>query len=331
MPALVPSPAAQRAPLPPCAAMPPAAAAAAAAGAAPRKLRILCLHGYVQSAAVFRERTGSLRKALKAVAEFDFVEAPHDASGAFPESSGARDADADAGAAGADAAAHGAAAPAEARGWWSAGENAAAASSAAGWTRPSVSRCAVGYDASLAALRTTLAERGPYDGVLGFSQGAAMAALLLAAEPSCARFAILIAGFIAHDDALAGAMAAAAPLPHAVLSVSGESDALVEPARVRALAACFAGPSVRCAQRTRAACVLLAGMRACVLRACVLRACVRCMAHPRIRRCSFADAPPRSAFASQEFYAHLGGHGVPSNAAFRAVARAFLSAQASPV
>jgi hypothetical protein len=60
---------------------PPASTGAACcdAGGCPiagRKLRILCLHGYLQNSEVFRTRIGSLRKALKSRAEFVFVDAP---------------------------------------------------------------------------------------------------------------------------------------------------------------------------------------------------------------------------------------------------------------
>ncbi len=294
-----------------------AAATSTAAAAAPRKLRLLCLHGYVQSGALFRERTGSLRKALKSVAEFEFVDAPHDASGAFPETSapsaadggegeggaaaaagggaGAEEGDAGGSAAAASAASSraacdGTASVADARGWWSSGENApasaatSAAATSAAWVRPSLSRAALGADVSLQHLRDVIATRGPFDGLLGFSQGAAMAGLLLAVDPSCARFAILIAGFVPMDESLRGLygnaddsadVAPASRLPHAVLSVSGEGDALVPPARVRQLAGRF--------DTEKAA-----------------------------------------------WYTHPGGHGVPSNAAFRAVVKAFVAAQATP-
>ena len=54
--------------------------AVAPGGALPvaqRKLKILCLHGYLQNAEVFRSRIGSLRKGLKSRAEFFFVDAPY--------------------------------------------------------------------------------------------------------------------------------------------------------------------------------------------------------------------------------------------------------------
>ena len=60
-------------------------AAAPSAAAERRKLRILCLHGYLQNAAVFRSRLGSMRKALKSRAEFIFIDAPHLAAQQQPE------------------------------------------------------------------------------------------------------------------------------------------------------------------------------------------------------------------------------------------------------
>ncbi|XP_071958116.1 esterase OVCA2-like isoform X3 [Antedon mediterranea] len=40
-------------------------------------LKILCVHGYRQNAKAFREKTGSLRKALKRQAEFVYIDAPN--------------------------------------------------------------------------------------------------------------------------------------------------------------------------------------------------------------------------------------------------------------
>ncbi|GAV85729.1 Rhodanese domain-containing protein/FSH1 domain-containing protein [Cephalotus follicularis] len=45
---------------------------------APRKLRILCLHGFRQNASSFKGRTASLAKKLRRIAEFVFIDAPHD-------------------------------------------------------------------------------------------------------------------------------------------------------------------------------------------------------------------------------------------------------------
>ena len=219
---------------------------------------MLCLHGYVQNGAVFRERTGSLRKAVKSH-DFVFIDAPHTVTDAFPGSEKrAEDADG----AGTDP-----------RGWWTAGENAEAQSGE--WVRPSVSRSAVGFDASLQLLQDYVREHGPFDGVLGFSQGAATAGLLLAALPSSFRWAVLVAGFVPHDDALAARVEGAAPLPHAVLSVSGDADALVSRERVQRLASCF--------------------------------------------------DPSRA-----RMFTHPGGHGIPSNAAFRQAVRDFIAESTNP-
>lgn len=51
------------------------AAAPAASSAAP--LRILCLHGFFQSAPIFRMKTAALRKVLKNVASLEYIQAPH--------------------------------------------------------------------------------------------------------------------------------------------------------------------------------------------------------------------------------------------------------------
>ncbi|EEF49981.1 Protein C9orf97, putative [Ricinus communis] len=44
----------------------------------PRKLRILCLHGFRQNASGFKGRTASLAKKLKNIAELVFIDAPHE-------------------------------------------------------------------------------------------------------------------------------------------------------------------------------------------------------------------------------------------------------------
>ena len=42
-----------------------------------RKLRLLCIHGYRQSAKTAREKLGSFRKLVGKVADLDFITAPH--------------------------------------------------------------------------------------------------------------------------------------------------------------------------------------------------------------------------------------------------------------
>ena len=47
--------------------------------AGPRKLRVLCLHGYAQTGQQLRQKTGSLRSEAKKIASWTFAEAPHTA------------------------------------------------------------------------------------------------------------------------------------------------------------------------------------------------------------------------------------------------------------
>ncbi|CAJ0932092.1 unnamed protein product, partial [Mesorhabditis belari] len=112
------------------------------------KLKILCLHGYRQNDVFFREKTGGMRKMFKKFADFHFVNAPHVPS-VTSEDRG------------------------EVRGWW--------------FSRPDdhfsskdVTDLFTGFDQSVQLILDTIANDGPFDGVLGFSQGASMLHLLLA-------------------------------------------------------------------------------------------------------------------------------------------------------
>ena len=126
----------------------------------PPKARILCLHGYAQNGDFFRQRTGALRKALKACADFTFVDAPHPATAEFlgdvPEERGA------------------------ALGWFNVGETTPGA-------RPALSAQYVGMEAALDTVRTACQADGPFDGVLGFSQGAILITMLSARRLKRAR------------------------------------------------------------------------------------------------------------------------------------------------
>ena len=192
----------------------------------PPPLRLLCLHGFTENATLFRDRTGSLRRALHGVAEFTFPDAPNNAT-AFP-------------------AAYAAHCDTEPRGWWTSEESADDDGDDAddAPVAPVVPRSTTGWKASLAHLRATVARQGPFDGVLGFSQGAAAAALLLAAEPRAFRCALLVAGYVPLDPTLAAALHALPPLPHASLLVSGQADELVPRVRCEQLASCFAAGGV---------------------------------------------------------------------------------------
>jgi predicted esterase len=194
-----------------------------------RKLRILALHGYGQDAASFREKTGAVRSAISSLADIVYLDAPFAAQ---PFAAAAREDDA--GEAGAAATA----APVDpGKSWHTWGEDVET-----GLVRYT------GVEAAVRAVNEAEAAAGPFDGVLGFSQGAGTAAVLCAmqrrqrsagqqgerggcdgdaAESSVAiephfRFAVLFAGFLPRDpryqklfDGPDPAAAAAAAVPAA--------------------------------------------------------------------------------------------------------------------
>ena len=207
-------------------------------GMAAARLRILCLHGYAQNGEFFRARTGALRKAIKA--DFHFPTAPHPATAAFVDGSDA-----------------------DTRGtptaWWNAAECD---------KRPSTSAEYEGYAESVDFVRTVIETEGPFDGVLGCSQGAPIATLLCLASASAPpfRFAILFSGFFPRDPAATALVPAAAldayaatgnvdqpvadgparapPLPLPSVHFVGETDGLVPRVSSESLSACFAGGQV---------------------------------------------------------------------------------------
>jgi predicted esterase len=122
-------------------------------------LKILMLHGYRQSESAFRERTGGLRKSLKSHVDFVFCESPH----LVPKLDGEEEK------------------PAidsnteplayNDRGWWFSESN----SSYDALLRTD---CDLGFDKTLDHINSVFEEKGPFDGILGFSQGACLAGIL---------------------------------------------------------------------------------------------------------------------------------------------------------
>lgn len=113
------------------------------------KLRFLCLHGYRQNADGFKGKIGSFRKSVQKYAEFVFVSAPHIALPLNPE-----DPPND-----------------EQRSWWTNRED----GSFSGKNR---SGPAGGFEESVALVEKVWQEQGPFQGLLGFSQGGCFVGLL---------------------------------------------------------------------------------------------------------------------------------------------------------
>uniref|UniRef100_A0A914W0G6 Serine hydrolase FSH domain-containing protein n=1 Tax=Plectus sambesii TaxID=2011161 RepID=A0A914W0G6_9BILA len=169
------------------------------------KLKILCLHGYRQNDAAFREKTGSLRKIFKKYADFVFITAPHKPT--IPE-----DALSDNGEGNPDP-----------RGWW--------------FSRPDqhfsskdVTDLSTGFNESVEFIMDVVETQGPFDGLLGFSQGAAMASLFCALRESKEialplKFVILVAGFHSKSSAHAALNQVKITLPS--LHIMGETDKVI--------------------------------------------------------------------------------------------------------
>ena len=98
-----------------------------------------------------------------------------------------------------------------------------------------------GWDASRASL-CELWEREQFDGIIGFSQGAAAAAMLCAEVRP--RFGVFVAGFVPNDQAAAAALLAGVDGSVPSLHVIGAADQLVTPERSLGLAELFDGPTV---------------------------------------------------------------------------------------
>lgn len=116
------------------------------------KIRVLCLHGYRQNGDSFKSKLGSFRKNVQKYAEFVFVTAPHvappindtDASSTSGE---------------------------EQRSWWFNKDDG---------TFKGTNRCgpAFGFEESVRLVEEVWTEEGPFQGLLGFSQGASFVGLL---------------------------------------------------------------------------------------------------------------------------------------------------------
>lgn len=143
---------------------------AATTGRFARRLKILCLHSFRTSGDVFRAQMAMAgwRTAYDETCEFVCVDAPARASGTVPADVVAFFGESE-----------------ERFEWWN-------ATRVDGCDAPSY----VGLEASLRAVEEACARDGPFDGILGFSQGATLAAIALATPATARRFAfgILISG-----------------------------------------------------------------------------------------------------------------------------------------
>ncbi|XP_029544940.1 esterase OVCA2 isoform X1 [Oncorhynchus nerka] len=194
-------------------------------------LRILCIHGYRQNSGSFREKTGALRKLLKKYVELVYMSAPHRVQQTGDAAQGKEN----------EVGPGGDEAP---RGWWFSDTQARS------FDARQQCQASLGLEESVEAVRTAVKDLGPFDGVLGFSQGAALVAMLCSIqeqnlEPQFQfRFAILVAGFRSACLEHQGFYGSPAPLAIPSLHVFGQEDQVISDRMSRELLPLFQEPQV---------------------------------------------------------------------------------------
>eukprot|EP01006_Ploeotia_vitrea_P008525 TRINITY_DN20416_c0_g1_i1.p1 TRINITY_DN20416_c0_g1~~TRINITY_DN20416_c0_g1_i1.p1 ORF type:complete len:265 (-),score=113.20 TRINITY_DN20416_c0_g1_i1:8-733(-) len=209
-------------------------------------MRVLLIHGYTQNAVKFRGMTGALRRVLKSkcgAEDFVFAEAPF----ALPDERQdevKEDADENK-------------KSKKRLSWWitkdlPADQQSQQSKQSKG--DATVLKQYQGWDAGVVAIAKLFREQGPFDAVVGFSQGACVAGVLSAINrnarnPALAddkrfddiRFkaAVMIGGFIPRDVQLHKLFDAEQPISTPTLTVYGKNDTAVQPASSIALSKCF--------------------------------------------------------------------------------------------
>ncbi len=160
---------------------------------------MLCIHGYGQTGHSLRLKSGGLRSESKKLCDWVFVDAPHLLSGELESAENGRT-------------------------WWRRQNGAPDFNE---YDRASL-------EASLETLHGVCEIDGPFDGLLGFSQGACLVAMLACRQaqgllPASMRFsfAALFSGFVPHDRTLATPMLEATPATIASLHCFGAQDAII--------------------------------------------------------------------------------------------------------
>lgn len=162
------------------------------------KLKILAFHGYRQNGELFRGKIGSFRKAVAKYAQLIFISAPHKV---VNENGGDEDA----------------------RSWWFNAEDNTFSGKCLGGP-------AIGFEETLRLVETVVTEHGPFDGFMGFSQGACLVGLLAAMQQKgylsyTFKFAIFASGFRSGSLVHKGFYDEEITLPS--FHVYGEGDSII--------------------------------------------------------------------------------------------------------
>ena len=185
------------------------------------RLRILCLHGYHGSAAALHSQMAALVGELDALAEFVCIDAPSLAAGDF--------------------------------GWWHAKTDLRAADAQDAGVGPGAKHYQ-GWARTRESIMDTFRKQGPFDGVFGFSQGAALTSILVGLrapngratpdKPLCFDFAMMVGGFPVADPELSNLYDDASSYQLPTLHLLGRSDGVVPFAASQNLANKFPNPQI---------------------------------------------------------------------------------------
>ncbi|XP_039750669.1 esterase AGAP003155 [Pararge aegeria] len=181
-----------------------------------RKLKILAFHGYRQNGTVFRNKIGSFRKVVSKYAQLTFISAPHKV---FNEDGGGEE---------------------DSRSWWFNAEDNTFSGKCLGGP-------AIGFEDSLHLIENVVGEHGPFDGFMGFSQGACLVGLLAAMQqkgylPYTFKFAIFASGF--RSGSLVHKSFYDEDIHIRSLHVYGESDSIIPKEMSESLINLFTKPVV---------------------------------------------------------------------------------------
>jgi len=192
-----------------------------------KKLKILCLHGYAQNLKIFQKRTAVLKKALKSIAELYYVAGPL-ISTTNPANHEKFVIDENT--------------PEDEKplAWWNFSDD---------------DKVYYGLEDSLEMLLKIMREEGPFDGILGFSQGSSMAAVLCAHLelenekgtpdiPPVPKFVMLFSGFRPEVDVYDKYFNTERKLTIKSLHVFGEEDTWLNPERSKKLTTYFENPTI---------------------------------------------------------------------------------------
>ncbi|KAK4880896.1 hypothetical protein RN001_004215 [Aquatica leii] len=188
-----------------------------------KKLKILAIHGYRQNGEVFKQKTGSFRKIVNKWAHFIFITAPHQVV-TVPSRDKLDETEINE--------------KSDEYGWFFNREDHTFRGIRKGGP-------AIGFDTSIQLVEEAFEKFGPFDGILGFSQGGCFVGLLCDLQQrgltTCKfNFAVLVSGF--KSGSLPHLKYYNEPIDLPVLNVYGSSDDIIPKEMSEALGEAFKDP-----------------------------------------------------------------------------------------